>query len=441
MRLVCLALSAALHLFGVAALQHKLPADAGVIKPPPAVAVRPVSAPPPMSLPQPADPRPQEPPAEGAGAKTTSVAEISPVKRDLAEPGGIWIGKGELKQGAELSLSMRALTGFDFGPGEFCGYYLINGTTNRVLSVIDGRKTYGRLLIHDSATGMLRALTRYAKFIYTYGASFDAAKPVEGSITFLARKDFERTEHVDDRSRIIWLANEPQGMIGTKFDFIQETVRYQSGGAERRATLIALKHGGPYPLAVFAGDGDCRDREIYWGLARLLAVAGVAVAVVDPPGCGDEDLAAPAGTSQAGDLVQALRALRRHRLVDSRRAGYFGYGRGARAAAKAALVSRPAFTVLALDATGVTGATGEGPLPEAPHSPVLLVLTAADADGAWPRSPLAGSGAQVEVLRESVPATAEAAAGKSGRLTELFPVYLDNAVPFIVAGHAGRDKP
>ncbi|NDY56597.1 hypothetical protein G3N56_07555 [Desulfovibrio sulfodismutans] len=236
-RLACLAISLALHagIFFLAVL-----GPPGISAPPDpgfdAVRVEPLTPPGAVTEhPEPGDDAsPAEPPAtdapsegppaavsgEAAQAPTAppGVEVISPVKRNMNLPPPLHVGKGQIKTGKVTSMTLRRLAGYDFTLDEFCGHYEISNEPGRFVDVTRHPGDPGALVLHDSATGMVRTLQRFSKFIFTYGPGFYENEPVEGSVTFLARKDFERIADVDERSRLLWQADAPPARIAVRLD-------------------------------------------------------------------------------------------------------------------------------------------------------------------------------------------------------------------------------
>lgn len=147
-----------------------------------------------------------------------AVKLISPHKVDVSKEDvmlikdSVFFGSNMLKQGNEVRLGLRGIRAMEFGVKDFLGSYKV-GTEDRFIKV--EQLEDGRLVFSDSKTGMRRVLRKKGKFIYTYGPEFDAAEPVEGSITFLPH------EHsaLDLPSRIMWLPPDPPMKIGVMEDW------------------------------------------------------------------------------------------------------------------------------------------------------------------------------------------------------------------------------
>lgn len=244
----------------------------------------------------------------GRGRDPSHPAEISPVKSRFYKKDGssIHIGAGQLKGGAEMTMTLRALADFDFTLNEYCGYYKADGVReDRYLNVVDARKAYGGLVFYDSKTGLSRVLTQFSKYIFTYGPGFREQEPVEGSIMFLPRKPFEGSEHVDSRSRLLWQPKDPPAIIATKAAFREACLPIRRAGRDIPNLFTAPAGPGPYPAVVWLGSG-CGAKERSLGFARAVALRGIAVLVVEGPGCGD---GGPDVQALAGDALAAARTL------------------------------------------------------------------------------------------------------------------------------------
>ncbi|MDQ7832699.1 MAG: hypothetical protein RDU30_13270, partial [Desulfovibrionaceae bacterium] len=166
----------------------------------------------------------QGPAATGPGdmpqtpAPTPGMELISPVKRNMNLPPPLHVGKGQIKTGKVTAMTLRRLAGYDFSLDEFCGHYEVRGEPGRFVDVTRHPADPSALVLRDSNTGMVRTLRRFSTFIFTYGPGFYEDEPVEGSVTFLARKDFERIEDVDERSRLLWQADAPPARVAVRLD-------------------------------------------------------------------------------------------------------------------------------------------------------------------------------------------------------------------------------
>jgi hypothetical protein len=133
-------------------------------------------------------------------------------------PPPIHVGQGQIKTGKVTSMTLRRLAGYDFTLDEFCGHYEVNGEPGRFVDVVRHAAVPEALVLRDSATGLVRILRRFSAFIFTYGPSFSQDESVEGSVTFLARKDFEQIADVDERSRLLWQGDRPPARIAVRLD-------------------------------------------------------------------------------------------------------------------------------------------------------------------------------------------------------------------------------
>jgi hypothetical protein len=184
---------------------------------------------PPPPPPAPAAAQAQGPPAASPGAPAPrpehagpelppDMAVISPVKRNMHLPPPVHVGQGQIKTGKVTSMTLRRMAGYDFTLDEFCGHYEVNGEPGRFVDVVRHAAVPEALVLRDSATGMVRVLRRFSTFIFTYGPSFSQDEPVEGSVTFLARKDFEQIADVDERSRLLWQGDHPPARVAVRLD-------------------------------------------------------------------------------------------------------------------------------------------------------------------------------------------------------------------------------
>ncbi|NMC48153.1 MAG: hypothetical protein GYA47_01790 [Desulfovibrio sp.] len=359
------------------------------------------------------------------GASAPGVEVISPVKRNMNLPPPIHLGQGQIKTGKVTAMTLRRLAGYDFTLDEFCGHYEINGEPGHFLSILDGRAAFGGLVMRDSATGTVRLLTRFSKFIFTYGPGFSQAEPAEGSITFMARKEFERIPDVDERSRLLWQAEAPPARIGVRLDFQERTVSLKSPADAKkeiaRGGAVVRSDGGPYPWAVVSFGDDCPAWGEFPWLARAAAAKGLGVLGLAPPGClGRRDgkrPETPAGSTSKESLAAGLASLSGASGKDApgggTRIGLWGFGSGTAEVLRAAEDGRAVFVVLAPDAVG------EG-TPKAPdtagleriQAPVLLVFFSQEAARDWEgaASGLRGQGTEVDVV--VLPSSGAAASGE-----------------------------
>ncbi len=347
------------------------------------------------------------------GASAPGVEVISPVKRNMNLPPPIHLGQGQIKTGKVTAMTLRRLAGYDFTLDEFCGHYEINGEPGHFISILDGRAAFGGLVMRDSATGAVRLLTRFSKFIFTYGPGFLQAEPAMGSITFMARKEFERIPDVDERSRLLWQAETPPARIGVRLDFQERMVSLKSPTDAKkeisRGLSVVRSDGGPYPWAVASFGDDCPALEEFPWLARAAAAKGLGVLAIAPPGClgrGDGKKPRPrTGFAAKEALAAALAYLSGTPEKDGSggepRIGLWGFGAGALEVLRAAEDARTVFVVLAPDAVG--DKTSKAPDTDGPgriNAPVLLVFFSEATAREWEKkaSGLRGQGTKVDVV-------------------------------------------
>ena len=268
--------------------------------------------------------------AAGPGATPEGVAAISPVKSRFYKKDGtsIHVGRGELKGGAELTMTLRALADYQFTLNEYCGYYKVDGEKERFLNVVDGLKAYGRLILYDSKTGLSRTLAQFSKYIFTYGPDFKAEAPVVGSIMFLPRKPFEGSEHVDSRSRLLWQPDNPPAVIATMVAFREQSLDIRVNGRAVPNILIGPSGKGPYPAVIWL-DGGCAAKERFVGFARAVALRGIAVLISDGPPCKD---GLPDAAALAAQALAAAGVLVKDPAVDPKAVGVWGADAGGLAA-------------------------------------------------------------------------------------------------------------
>ncbi len=347
------------------------------------------------------------------GAPSPGLEVISPVKRNMNLPPPIHLGQGQIKTGKVTAMTLRRMAGYDFTLDEFCGHYEINGEPGHFISILDGRAVFGGLVMRDSATGTVRLLTRFSKFIFTYGPGFSQAEPAMGSITFMARKDFERIPDVDERSRLLWQGETPPARVGVRLDFQERTVSLKSPADAKkeiaRGGAVVRSDGGPYPWAVASFGNDCPAWEEFLWLARAAAAKGLGVLGIAPSGCPGRGEGKrpkiPAGPTAKEALAAGQAYLSGASGKDGagggRRIGLWGFGPGAAEVLRAAGDGRTAFVVLAPDAVGERTSTAPDTAGlERVNAPVLLVFFSQETAGGWERtaSGLRGQGTEVDVV-------------------------------------------
>ncbi len=390
---------------------------------------------------------------DGASGPSSAGEEvISPVKRNMNLPPPIHLGQGQIKTGKVTAMTLRRMAGYDFTLDEFCGHYEISGEPGRFVSVIDGRAVFGGLVMRDSATGMVRLLNRFSKFIFTYGPSFSQAEPASGSITFLARKEFERIPDVDERSRLLWQAEAPPARIAVRLDFAEKAVSLKApGGAKReevRGLFVSRAEGGPYPGAVVSFGDDCSAWEEFPWLARAAAARGLALVGLAPPGCGGRvDKRPPSFRRDAGKaaLMAVLASFSgpagAQRPWAGARAGLWGLGAGAVEVLEAAGKGRAAFVVAAPDACGSEGfsapdTAGLARISDGITAPVLLVFfsprSARDFAGVAAALRERGVGVEEVVLSSMGERSTQVGQSMEDTASRMFAV-LDAALPWALA--------
>lgn len=227
----------------------------------------------------PAGPAPQSPSADTSGS-----AGI-PVRNEHGD---------RLKHGAE-SRTLQGLAGKEFQAKDYLGHYQTFG--HHEVTIIDGRDTWGRLILYDSESGLLRTLKPFAKHIYTYGPAFLEDTPVQGSVTFLP----------DDKgiSRFIWLPQEGPAEFPNRIEAPQTELTVNYGQTSFPVHVFNMDRKTPEPLILVA----MRTQERSQALAHLLASQGLQVAAVAQENWrnGPE---LPGEMHQARHLLQALQTVR-----------------------------------------------------------------------------------------------------------------------------------
>lgn len=245
-----------------------------------------------------------------------------------------------LKRGAEFrSLRMMAVRNYTID--EYVGHYRVDD--ERFVSIIDARDSHGTMILHDPRNGLLRRLKKFGNMIYTYGPSYDEDAPVEGTITFLTSK--EHTETVKAPSRILWDPAKPPALLGTKIYFRERRIELDAAGQQLRAELVAPLGDGPYPGIILINGDSCAPPRLFRGMARQLALQGMAVMVPEVRGCSATEAPAPT----VGQLVQDAHLWRsvfaKMSFVEDTKTGYWGRDNGSAIALMAAVktAEQPSF--------------------------------------------------------------------------------------------------
>ncbi len=314
---------------------------------------------------------------EGKGAesygstKGTREAEL----KAFAESGGIVnVESDGYKHGAEMRFG-HAVGFYSYPTEDFVGHYK-DPKSGRVVAVIDARETpYGKLLLYDSQSGLFRPLTKFGKYIYTYGPSFYEDKPVEGSVVFLADGD-----HI---SRIIWQPKEPPAVFPVKIRFSEENISFESQGQEHAGTIIIPPGEKVFPAVVWLHGNGCEAPEMAKGFARLLALHNVATMIFSPKGCADGTR--PGAGALAEIALDAVRFLKGRDDIDAKKVGIWSSGAAIEAGMLAAAQRRgPSFLICSDDSE-------EAFSPDAPSSkafgkvraPALWILSGPDPRAFW----------------------------------------------------------
>lgn len=379
---------------------------------------------------------------------------ISPIKDDelaaladnatqVVHPAdSIFFGDGVLKQGNEIRLSLRAIATYDFTEADYVGHYRFRNE-DRYISILDGREQYGRLILYDSRTGIVRALTEKSRFIYTYSDTTFGEEPVAGSITFMPKQP-EVYDGVITPSKLLWISDEAAAKVGFEVQFDEQPLTIQSDGATLEAALVMLQGNSPKPAVVLSPEPGCRPQDANLRFARFLALHDTAVLVMDMRGCGQStddqgrDWQTAGLDAAAQDLLSAVNALRDNPAIDPQRVGIWARDTGALPAIRAAELGDPDFIVATSAAwPHATPATPpEQALSRVPQ-PLLWILSGPDPEDDWRdflRTLTAAPNAEA-VLLPHQDAFSQSVATDEMRetlwLRELSPEYADIALPWI----------
>lgn len=167
-----------------------------------------------------------------------------------------------LKRGSE-SRSMDSLAAYGFDEDDFRGHY--ETSTGRQIVIIDAREEYGRLILHDRKTGLIRKLKKagYGDFIYTYGPSFNEDEPVAGSVVFLPGDE-------DWIHRFMWLPADECAEYPVKGRV--DALKSNSGEARERLFVPAAE--GRYPAVMLFRFGSAIAEDQFTEVARHLSGRG-----------------------------------------------------------------------------------------------------------------------------------------------------------------------
>jgi dienelactone hydrolase len=317
----------------------------------------------------------------------------------------------------------------------YVGQYTYGGKNS--VSIIDARSTpLGRLLLHDSRTGLLRDLKPFNHYIHTYGPALGQDEPVEGSVTFLSKDG--------DIHRFIWMhGNSTPAEFPAKNRLDESTVPFPDNGRTLAGTLVRPLEGDPFPAVVLLGDPAGMPRSLLESCARQLALTGLAVLALAG---GDADgWTGDSTASLARVAAEALAYLRRQAWAVPGRVGLAGINGGVAVLARTAALDTgkgPDFVAVFLESgeagpvrTGLTDALVRGIA-----APSLWVLAGPEPRATWrgemERLERCGSPLGTNVL--TVPLEAEAGAtgwaGKALLVDRAGSVFARLAGPWIQQG-------
>lgn len=361
---------------------------------PPAPASAPAAAPPPG----PEAPAPPAPPAAAvpefpwlrpapAGPAPPDSREEDPT-RALAQASAVQSGDTTHVAGLHGFAAFADTFALDaagadiYVPEDYFGHYAVG--RDRVVSIVDGRQEHDAFVLYDSRSGLHRKLARQGEMIFTYGPSFAAAAPVEGSVTILPKKDRYGDKLILTPAQLVWLPAQPPMQYGTRVVFTQAEVAVEAAGAQLAGTLVLVPGRGPVPGVVLLHGAGCEPRGRMLGFAQALALHGLAVLVYDGRGCEEGGPGAAPPAQQARDALAALATLRSQPGVDGARAGLWGQGGGVGPAVLAASGSAaPDFLVLA----HLPPEPGQAPAPPQDlgqvQVPALLLFAGPEPEALW----------------------------------------------------------
>ncbi|ACS80161.1 cell envelope integrity protein TolA [Maridesulfovibrio salexigens] len=224
----------------------------------------------------------------------------------LRQGKGITVGNSTmvLKRGSEAR-SLSAIAAYSFNEDDFRGHY--ETSTGRQVVIIDARAEYGRLILHDRKSGLIRKLKKYERgdFIYTYGPSFEDDEPVQGSVVFLPGD--EHWIH-----RFMWM---PEGEPA-EYPVKGRVDAVSSGTDAGRRSLFVPAAKGRFPAVVLGSFGIDIPSEQFNEVARHLSGRDVVVMRLD--------------SLDGLSLKKACAELRSNPKVDPGRIGVWFRGYGAK---------------------------------------------------------------------------------------------------------------
>ncbi|WP_239061110.1 S9 family peptidase [Desulfovibrio sp. JC022] len=231
---------------------------------------------------------------------------VSPDAVILRQGKGITVGNSTmvLKRGSEAR-SLSSLAAYEFGEDDFRGHY--ETSTGRQVVILDARAEYGRLILHDRKSGLLRKLKKseYGDFIYTYGPSFDEDEPVQGSVVFLPGD--EHWIH-----RFMWL---PDGEPA-EYPVKGRVDAYEVEDDAEHCELFVPAAKGKFPAVVLVRYGLDIPYGQFAEVARHL--------------CGRNVVVLCAENLSSDELRKAYDALQGHSKVKPERIGVWARGYGAK---------------------------------------------------------------------------------------------------------------
>lgn len=142
-------------------------------------------------------------------------------------------------------------------------------------------------------------------------------------------------------------------------NYLEEEVRFQSGGVELAGTVFLPEGKGPHPAIIVTHGSGREGRKLrgYRGLAALLANEGYVTLLYDKRGIGDskgEYVETPDLRIPAGDILAGVKLLKERKNVDPARIGVFGHSQGGWVGPLAASMSQDIAFLISLCGPGVS---------------------------------------------------------------------------------------
>lgn len=142
--------------------------------------------------------------------------------------------------------------------------------------------------------------------------------------------------------------------------YMEESVRFQSGGKSLGARLLTPSGKGPHPaiVAIQGGPGPANRNSQYLAVIDVLVANGIAALIYDKPGCGESggDWHSQSYDDMAEDALAAVRFLQTRKRIDPRKVGLWGISEGGWIAPLAAMRSPDVAFLVLVSAGGLSHA-------------------------------------------------------------------------------------